>query len=90
MSGSANSPREEMVCDELVELVTAYVEGTLPAGDRERLEQHLEECKWCVDYVDQHREVIAALGRLDERPADERAWQGLLAALRERRSDPPA
>jgi putative zinc finger protein len=85
-----SASREEMVCDELVELVTAYLEGTLPAADRERLEQHLEECTWCVDYVDQHREVVAALGRLDEGPGDERAWQGLLAALRDRRGDPPA
>lgn len=79
-----NAPSEEMVCRELVELVTSYLEGILPAADRERLEQHLGECPWCADYIDQHREVAAALRHIDDDERDERAWQGLLAALRER------
>lgn len=85
-----NRASDEMVCDELAELVTSYLEGTLAAGDRVRLEQHLEECTWCADYVGQHREVIAALGRFDEGCTDERAWRGLLAELREHRGDPSA
>lgn len=82
---------EEMVCDELVELVTSYIEGTLPDSERSRLEHHLTECPWCEDYVAQHREVISALGRLDEdSPAHEPALANLLAVLRERRGDDPA
>jgi anti-sigma factor RsiW len=81
---------EEMVCRELVGLVTAYVEGTLPASDRERLEAHLDECPWCRDYVDQHREIVMALSHLDDDAHDERVWQGLLAALREHRGGHPA
>ncbi len=82
---------EEMVCDELVELVTSYIEGTLPVSDRGRLEHHLSECPWCEDYIAQHREVISALGRLDEdSPADEPAFADLLAVLRERRGTDPA
>jgi anti-sigma factor RsiW len=83
---------EEMVCDELVELVTTYIEGKLPDSDRSRLEQHLTECSWCVDYVAQHREILSALHRLDDdSPAsageEEPAFSELLAILRERRSD---
>lgn len=84
-----NAPSEEMVCRELVELVTGYLEGTLPAADRDRLEQHLDECSWCRDYIDQHREVAGALRLLDDGGHDERAWQSLLAALRERRRGGP-
>ncbi len=83
---------EEMVCDELVELVTSYIEGTLADSDRSRLEHHLAECPWCEDYVAQHREVISALGSLDEggnAPAGaDRTFADLLAVLREEREDP--
>lgn len=83
---------EEMVCDELVELVTSYIEGTLPDSDRSRLERHLSECSWCADYVAQHREIVAALRRLDDRerptPDSDRVFTELLAVLRERRKEP--
>ena len=55
---------DEMACDELVEAVTEYLEGTLREEDRQRLEAHLEECAYCVDYVEQFRETISATGEL--------------------------
>jgi anti-sigma factor RsiW len=53
-----------MACNELVEAVTEYLEGTLAEEDSQRLEAHLEECPYCVDYVEQFRETIAATGEL--------------------------
>jgi hypothetical protein len=35
----AGGEREEMTCRELVELVTEYLEGTLPARNRTLLEE---------------------------------------------------
>src|SRR5215218_3267941 len=55
---------DEMACNELVEVVTEYLEGTLAEEDRQRLEAHLEECPYCVDYVEQFRETIAATGEM--------------------------
>jgi anti-sigma factor RsiW len=52
----------ELSCKELVELVTAYVEGALPAGERARFDAHLTECPDCVEYVAQFRRTIAAIG----------------------------
>jgi anti-sigma factor RsiW len=50
----------DLACNELVELVTAYVEGALPAGERARFDAHLTECPDCVEYVAQiHRTVVA-------------------------------
>jgi anti-sigma factor RsiW len=54
----------DITCRELVELVTDFLEGTLSADDRERLEAHLEACDPCVEYVDQIRATVALLGRL--------------------------
>jgi RNA polymerase sigma-70 factor, ECF subfamily len=50
----------DLACNELVELVTAYVEGALAAGERARFDAHLTECPDCVEYVAQlHRTIVA-------------------------------
>lgn len=54
----------EMTCQELVELVTEYLEGTLPANEAARFEDHLADCPHCRVYLDQMRHTIGALGRL--------------------------
>ena len=56
---------DEMACQELVRVVSAYLDDTLPGEDRGRFEAHLEECPWCANYVEQMRETIATLGELD-------------------------
>ena len=53
-----------MPCQELVEVVTAYLERALPADDRERLEAHLALCDPCVAYLEQFRETIERTGQL--------------------------
>ena len=62
----------EMVCDELVGLVTEYLEGTISEVDRERFETHVRECEWCEHYVEQTRAVVVALGALGGEPPDPR------------------
>lgn len=48
----------DLTCRELVELVTDYLEGTLPARERARFEAHLGECEACVAYVEQMRTTV--------------------------------
>jgi anti-sigma factor RsiW len=55
-----------MTCKELVELVTAYLEGALPAPDRERFEAHLELCDPCIVYVRQIEETVSLAGATRE------------------------
>ena len=59
---------------ELVEVVTDYVEGLMSPVDRTRFEAHLEECPPCREYLAQFRAVIAAAGRetAEELPEPER------------------
>ena len=54
----------ELACRDIVELVTAYLEHALLPRDRERFEEHLGFCDWCVTYLDQMRQTLAALGTL--------------------------
>ncbi len=52
----------DLACNELVELVTEYLEGTLPARERARFDTHLTECPDCVEYVAQMQRTIVAVG----------------------------
>ncbi|MGH2741323.1 MAG: anti-sigma factor family protein [Thermoleophilaceae bacterium] len=76
------SQADEMSCQELVDVITGYIEGSLPAPDRARLEAHLDECPWCVTYLEQMRETIMTLGMLREQQLSPETRAGLLEAFR--------
>lgn len=44
-----------LTCQELVELVTDYLDGALPPVAHAELESHLERCPPCRRYLDQMR-----------------------------------
>lgn len=56
----------ELTCRELVEVVTDYLEGRMPAEQRLLFEEHIAYCTWCVTYLEQMRETIRAAGMLRE------------------------
>jgi anti-sigma factor RsiW len=73
---------EELSCQELVELVTDYLEDVLEPSERERFEAHLAECPGCDLYVEQMRATIVLAGAsadLESRPE----VSGLLEAFRD-------
>jgi anti-sigma factor RsiW len=73
---------DEMTCQELVELVTAYLEDALPARDRGRFEAHLRDCPYCEIYLDQVRQTMRRLRDLREESIAPEAREALLAAFR--------
>jgi anti-sigma factor RsiW len=54
----------DLVCQQVVELVTDYLEGTLSRAARRRLEAHLAGCPHCTEYLAQMRATISLTGRL--------------------------
>ncbi len=56
----------DMTCQELVKLVTEYLEDTLSESDKARIQAHLKECDGCETYLEQMRLAIRALGRLTD------------------------
>ena len=76
-----------LTCIELVELVTEYLEGMMPAGDRARFDEHIGKCEGCRNYLDQMRATIALTGRLSEASIPGDAKDALLAAFREWKAD---
>ncbi len=71
-----------LTCQELVELVTHYLEGALAAADRQRFEAHLAACDGCTRYLAQMRETIRLTGGLREADLPAEARERLLAAFR--------
>jgi anti-sigma factor RsiW len=53
-----------LVCRQMVELITDYLEGALPRAQRRRFEAHLEGCEHCSEYLEQMRATIRLTGRL--------------------------
>jgi hypothetical protein len=74
---------EHISCQEVVELVTDYLEGALDYELLARFEHHLTLCDGCVRYVEQIRTVADALGRVGEQDVPPAVRDGLLAAFRE-------
>jgi anti-sigma factor RsiW len=72
----------EMACQELVELVTAYFDGSLSRRDRRRFRAHISGCDHCTTYIEQMRLVIQATGRLTEQDIGAEGREELLAAFR--------
>lgn len=74
---------EGITCRELVELVSAYLEGSLSAGDRKRFEDHLGICEACATFVEQERMTIAAAGAIGEEDLDPAAREAMLRTFRD-------
>lgn len=56
----------ELACQEMVELITDYLEGALSRSQRRRFEAHLAGCEHCTEYLRQMRATIRLTGHLRE------------------------
>ncbi len=56
--------RDELVCQQMVELITDYLEGALSRSQRRRFERHLAACEHCSEYLEQMRATIRLAGAL--------------------------
>jgi predicted anti-sigma-YlaC factor YlaD len=72
-----------MTCKEFVELVTEYLEGTLSGDERVRFDDHMVECPWCSQYLEQMRVTIQTVGRVDEESISADGRDALLHAFRD-------
>jgi anti-sigma factor RsiW len=57
---------DDLICRELVEVITDFVEGAMSDADRTRFEHHLGACAGCTAVMSQFRTTIEVTGRLTE------------------------
>lgn len=48
-----------LTCQEVIDYLTEYLEGQLPAGEHARMDEHLAVCPECVAYLKNFRATIA-------------------------------
>ena len=77
--------RTHITCQEVVELVTDYLESRMVPEDVAVFEEHLDLCDGCRWYVEQMRITIATVGRIDEADVPDEMRDSLMAAFRARR-----
>ncbi len=75
--------RSSLSCQELVELVTNYLEGALSGRQRARFERHIAACPHCTEYLQQLRVTLAELGELHEEDVAGPVREDLLHAFRD-------
>jgi anti-sigma factor RsiW len=75
-------PDEDLACQEVVEIVSDYLDGTMAPGERRRFEAHLEGCPFCTEYVDQLRAVGGVLRALAADSIDAARRDAVLEAFR--------
>lgn len=80
--GAEPTTSAELTCQELVELVTDYLEGAMADHTRTRFEAHIDECLLCRRYLDQMRRTIVYVGKLSEADLTQEAQRELLHAFR--------
>jgi len=73
----------DMDCNELVELVTSYLDGSLDPDTRARFDVHLLECDGCANYLQQFRSTVSTLGKLNEETIDPSFRDRLMNAFRD-------
>ena len=73
----------EITCEELVELVTAYLDRRMPAEQRLRFEEHIAFCSPCATYLEQMRQTIIATGTLREDDLDQQSRDAMLSVFKD-------
>ena len=79
--------RSELACQQVVEMITDYLEGALSRSQRRRLEAHLAGCEHCSEYIEQMRETIRLTGRLQAHDLTPEMSEELTAIYRRWRSE---
>jgi anti-sigma factor RsiW len=74
---------EHVTCQQVVELVTDYLERSLPPEEASLFEQHVNFCDGCDWYLEQMRATISTVGRITEEDVPQDTRNKLLAAFRE-------
>jgi anti-sigma factor RsiW len=82
-AGEFSVTADEVTCQQFVELITDYFEGTLAPRTISQIEEHLVMCDWCVTYLEQMQLTILALRDLHE-PISAEPPPAVLTAVQER------
>jgi anti-sigma factor ChrR (cupin superfamily) len=73
----------ELSCQEIVELVTEFLEGTMDSPLRVAFDAHLANCDGCTEYIEQIEATIRVAGTIEPEALSPQFQAGLLEAFRD-------
>jgi predicted anti-sigma-YlaC factor YlaD len=76
-------------CQEVVELITDYLEDTLLPGKRTQMDEHLAHCDGCTNYLEQVRLTITMLHHFAREPTFPETREDLLKVFRQWKQNRP-
>ena len=82
-----NANPNELNCQEVVELVTDYLEQALLPEKQAQFEEHIEECPGCDTYLEQVQQTILMLRKLSAQQTFPETKQDLLEIFRNWKKD---
>ena len=77
------SQAHELICQEIVEVITDYLEDTMDAQLRASFEAHLAGCPHCTHYLEQIEVMIRVSGTIEAEQLTPHFRSGLVAAFRD-------
>ena len=77
------STGHELICQEIVEVITDYLEDAMDAELRTSFEAHLDGCPHCTHYVEQMRAMIRVSGTIEAEALAPEFRVGLVTAFRD-------
>jgi anti-sigma factor RsiW len=77
------SAAASVTCRQVVDLVTEYLEGSMPVSERVAFEQHVALCPPCRAYLVQLRKVVRVAGAVREEDLSPAARESLRDAFRD-------
>ena len=77
-----NMSKNQLNCQEVVELVTDYLEQALLPEMQAQFEEHIVECPGCDTYLEQIQQTIMMLRKLTEQQMFPKTKQELIEIFR--------
>ena len=72
----------QIACRDLLELITGYLDGALPADVHAAIEEHVSACEGCTAVLEEFRLTIAMTGTLTEEQITPAQRDTMLTAFR--------
>jgi anti-sigma factor RsiW len=79
--------RKDLACQQVIELLTDYLEGTLSRRQTRRLEAHLRDCPNCSNYLEQFRITIRLSSTIEPEDLSSEAVRDLTELYRRWRDE---
>jgi len=73
----------QIACRDLLELITGYLDGALPADVHAAIEEHVAGCDGCTAVLEEFRITIAMTGTLTEEQITPAQRDTMLGAFRD-------